>query len=637
MKITRLFLIMSFICVSLFPHLSFGATAPLYTKIQKVDGNTAYMTSGILGAEKLFSCTIDTLSCLPVDKIPAVTSLAETAVQKIVFKNADKSILISFSFEQGVTTGFFYHKDDYTAYKTVILPFIPTKALFSRDGNSVVLFGTQNGEPSLFRLPFSTYVPESVQSFSLDDIYTLNLSPNGMWLAYYKAASDTQRIRTIGFYSLESKKHYTTTSRHIYWDLLKEVNREFAFSADSSYVAYLDDRDGFQRAYVLALKTTMKDAKGVPAGKKGLTTQDITFSGSTLLFVHNEKDPYQWNLSKYDVKKQQSTLLASSISYGDNIEVSGNYVLAEQERNNAYVPVRIILSSGEVSSFLFNGVLPEGAVSATDVPLLKRELITSGTLKGNVIQKTTLKKTDKKPVVIWLHGGPFRQSARILHPYQSYGVYDWALDDLAETGAVRILKLDYRGSFAFGTALASKMQTEVGRGDMNDVLQMLATFKKKYPTTKVYLVGNSYGGYLALRTLVGNPLTITGAFSINGVTDWKDLLYQYQNSIFNTLFYGPPGKGNKYLYDRASIISRINKLKQDDKVYILQSSRDDTVFPSQATLFTNAMAKLGKAYDYTSLLGENHVLAKPESVVTVCTKLYAFVGTPSADHCAFVR
>jgi hypothetical protein len=247
------------------PLFSFAAKAPLYTKIQRVDGNTAYMTSGILGAEKLFSCAIDTLSCTPITALPTISSLTEGAVPKIVFKNADKSILVSFSFEQGVTTGFFYHKDDYTAYKTVVLPFIPTKALFSTDGSSVVFFGTQNGTPSLFRLPFSTYTPESVQSFSLDDIYTLKLSPNGLWLAYYKAASDTQRIRTIGFYSLESKKHYTTTSKHVYWDLLKEVNREFAFSADSSYVAYLDDRDGFQRPYVLALKTTMKDAKGVPA------------------------------------------------------------------------------------------------------------------------------------------------------------------------------------------------------------------------------------------------------------------------------------------------------------------------------------------------------------------------------------
>jgi hypothetical protein len=133
----------------------------------------------------------------------------------------------------------------------------------------------------------------------------------------------------------------------------------------------------------------------VPAGKKGLTTQDIIFSGTTLLYVHNEKDPYVWTLSKYDVVKQQSALLASAISYGDNIEVSGDYVLAEQERNFAFVPIRIILSTGEVSSFLFNGIAPEETATVNDAtsPLLKREMITSGTLTGNVIQNTTVKKS----------------------------------------------------------------------------------------------------------------------------------------------------------------------------------------------------------------------------------------------------
>ncbi len=636
MKIKSVGMPLIFMTALLVPTLLRAASAPIYTKILKVGGDTMYVSKGILGSAPLFACSIISLNCTPTDSLPTQTSLTLTAISGIKFRSADLSILIAFTQEQGVTKAFFYHKDDYTAYKVVTFPFLPTKAMFSDDGSSIVFFGSLSGTASLFRLPLSTYEPEAAQSFSLTDIYTLRLSPDGNWLAYYKAASETQRVRTIGLYSLVAKKHYTTVSKHIYWDLLKEVNREFVFSSDSKYMAYLDDRDGYTRPYVVTLSSTTKDAKGIAAGYKGWTTQDMIFSGSTLLYVHNEKDPYQWNLSKYDVVKQKTTLLATSISYGENIQIAGSYVLVMQENPYAYLPVRVEIDTSVVSPFVFPTTTTTIDTTGTiPSPILKRESIVSGTLHGSVTTNTTLKNTDKKPLVIWLHGGPFRQSAKALHPWQSYGVYDWALDELAETGDARILKLDYRGSFGFGKIFASKIQKEVGRGDVAEVVQMLNAYKRKYGTTKVYLVGNSYGGYLALRSLVGYPATFAGVLSINGVTDWQDLLYQYQTSIFNTLFYGAPSKTNKYMYDRASVLFRINRIKADHKIYIMQSDRDDTILPSQAPLLTNALEKLHKPYELTMLAGENHVLTKPESVQTVCTRLFSLVAVSPDNHCVF--
>ncbi len=62
-------------------------------------------------------------------------------------------------------------------------------------------------------------------------------------------------------------------------------------------------------------------------------------------------------------------------------------------------------------------------------------------LNGVIVKKQNMKITAETPMVVWLHGGPFRQIAKGYHSYPSYAVYDWVLDQVALQGAV-VLKID---------------------------------------------------------------------------------------------------------------------------------------------------------------------------------------------------
>src|SRR5204863_180518 len=138
-----------------------------------------------------------------------------------------------------------------------------------------------------------------------------------------------------------------------------------------------------------------------------------------------------------------------------------------------------------------------------------------------------------------------------------------------------------------------------------DVMEALGYMRAHYKTSDVYLVGNSYGGYMALRALVEHPNSFTGVFSINGVTDWESLIVKMKTSIFNTQFDGLPNESNRALYDQASIISRIGNIG-NQKIEIVAGEADRTIPIWQATDMYDKLKDLGKNAKIVTYPGEDH-------------------------------
>ena len=162
----------------------------------------------------------------------------------------------------------------------------------------------------------------------------------------------------------------------------------------------------------------------------------------------------------------------------------------------------------------------------------------------------------------------------------------------------------------------------------------LLTFKKDLNVSETYLMGNSYGGYLALRSLVSSPNKFQGAISINGVTDWAVMLQSLHNSIFNIYFNGIPNKKNKKMYNQASIISRIPRLT-NQKIVLIQAQADKTIPPSQADLLYQALKKRGKKVEFYPYANEDHVFKKNSSVQGICKNVFTTLSLPLENNCNF--
>ncbi len=455
----------------------------------------------------------------------------------------------------------------------------------------------------------------------------ITLSPSKNLLAYYIAANGNTPTRTFTIRNIKTGKEYSAVGGVSYWDLIYEEKGIFSFSPDSKKLAYLDDKDGTSAIYMVntsALSgTTFKSTK-LPT--TAYQVFDVLFTdNSTLYYIGNSKtNPYIWSLYRYNLKTNKDIVLASNVSYVDPLRKIGSSVVFNELQALGYGPALYDTVAKKLHQFTIPGVDTKGDTSSDEVVHIGGET-------GVIMLPPTFDPSKSYPLLIWLHGGPDRQSSYGYQPYHSYGIYDSILKLLQKDGTI-VLKLDYRGSLGFGRAYTESIKGSVGVGDVTDVMDAVTYTQNLYHISNTYLAGNSYGGYLSLKALVDRPDTFAGVISINGVTDWASLLVPLRNSIFNVDFNGLPNQTNQNLYDQASILSRVSNLG-NQKVEIIQGQADKTINPSQAELLYNALSGLHKNVSIVRYPGEDHVFRYSNNISDLCTQMFTFVGIAPDAQC----
>ncbi len=457
------------------------------------------------------------------------------------------------------------------------------------------------------------------------------LSPDEKWLAYYEASltnkKNNRKFVLIGLNGNTKIRTYELEGKVNYWDLLSEDLRLFSFSPDNTKLLYLDDRSGYPSLYSVDLTGTPPAGGRLPG--KQITSRKYTIADflawdtDIVYFTANRESDHLWSLYKFNTKTGNVQKIADNISYNQRMQRvttangGASKLLFLQIKNNSTIPVlydpTITISSGQAFSYFssFPANPPLTGYTEKEIKL--------GKLSGVLMQPANYSSSKRYPLFIWLHGGPYRQVALGYHSYLGYAIYDWLMGEMAKNGAL-VLKLDYRGSYGYGRDFAQSITGEVGKGDVADVLTALAELKKIKKIGPTYLVGNSYGGYLALKTIVENPKTFAGAMPINGVTDWFVLLDKLENSIFNVQFKGLLEEGNSNLYYQADIADRIKNLS-DQKIVIVQASADHTVPASQADYIKKIFDLKNKPAELVKYAGEDHVFKKVTSLEDICRRL----------------
>ena len=440
---------------------------------------------------------------------------------------------------------------------------------------------------------------------------------------------DNVHIRNLYLTDKKTGKTYTRSYKLSSWDTLGDEGTIVAFSPDEKKMVYQDDSSGYPVLYTLDLTTL----KGKTFKGKKLFTKSVTVSGfmftqaNDLYFVSNKSTPYNWNLYKYDFKKKTTSLISENVSYALKLRKFNNGILFFIIEGSSSFPKFYNEKTDEVGKF--SGLATDDTVET----VTSKDISLGGGMHGVLMTGENFDKSKPHQLVIWLHGGPYRQTSLGFHSYASYAVYDLILNKLAENN-VAVLKLDYRGSYGYGVKFEESILKNVGKGDVADVMSALKTVKNKMTISDTYLMGNSYGGYLALRSIVGYPKSFSGAISINGVTDWGTLLTAMKDSIFNVDFNGVPNSKNAALYAQASILSRVPNLT-DQKIILVQSQADNTIPHSQGDLLYKALQDQGKNVAFYPYAGEDHTFTKIGDVEGVCKNVFDALSVPLGDSCNF--
>jgi dipeptidyl aminopeptidase/acylaminoacyl peptidase len=550
--------------------------------------------------------------------------------------------------------GFSYLAQAVELKTTTILNFKDNQVLFRYGGleqTSVFLCQITNlscqnlglTTPTDISKSFDDPAPLSIKikdaTFDRKNASRLTLSPDEKWLAYYDTAiANKETTRKFVLVALENgltKKTYTATGKVNYWDLLSEDLRLFAFSPDSTKLVYLDDRSGYPSLYSVNLTGTPPKGGRLPG--KQITLRNYTIADflvwdkEIIYFTANRESDHLWSLYRFNTKTKDVQKIASNVSYNQRMQRvttangGASKLLFIQIKNNSTIPALYdpSASRGQASSPAIS-YFPSFPANPKVTGYIEKE-VTLNKLGGVLMQPANYSATlpaqagKKLSLFIWLHGGPYREVSLGYHSYLGYAIYDWLMGEMAKNGAL-VLKIDYRGSYGYGRDFAESIRTQVGKGDVADVMTALAELKKTRKIGPVYLVGNSYGGYLALKTIVENPKTFAGAMTINGVTDWFVLLDSLENSIFNTQFAGLLEEKNSKLYYQADIADRVKNLS-GQKITIIQAGADKTVPPSQADYIYKIFGLKNRPAELVKYEGEDHAFKKISSLEDICRRL----------------
>ncbi len=455
-------------------------------------------------------------------------------------------------------------------------------------------------------------------------------SSTGRFLAYYlsaKVGGDGVRKHVLFDLTGEPKK-IDLAGKNAYWDLLSEDLRLFDFSPDESKLVYLDDRNGWPTLYLVDL------SNGLPANLAGrqLITKKYTVSdflfwdNNSIIFSANRENPHLWSLYRLQISSGKLEKVADNVSYAQKMRRAGDFLIFTKIDENLATPVLYQPDDKQTLSFVG---LPKPTKRKTE----SESVSLGGGLHGVMVRPASFDPNKRYPLIIWLHGGPYRQASLAYHSYSSYGLYDWLLDEVAAAGSL-VLKLDYHGSYGYGREFAEAIKNNFGKIDVKDVLDARTAIKNEHRIGRVYLAGNSYGGYLALRSIVEKPLGLSGALSINGVTDWQMLLEKLQSSIFNVQFDGLLDENNGQLFYQSAIDERIDNLR-GEKIILAQASADRTIPANQADYLYKLLKQKGKSAELIKYPGEDHVFNKKNSAESLCLNLLKLVNLPKQSFCRF--
>jgi dipeptidyl aminopeptidase/acylaminoacyl peptidase len=212
--------------------------------------------------------------------------------------------------------------------------------------------------------------------------------------------------------------------------------------------------------------------------------------------------------------------------------------------------------------------------------------------------------TKKAPALLWIHGGPGGQTRT---------GYSGVIQYLVNHGYV-ILGVNNRGSSGYGKTFFTADDQKHGREPLWDCVEA-----KKYlaslgyvDTSKIGIIGGSYGGYMVLAALAFKPDDFVVGVDLFGVSNWVRTLESippYWES-FRKALYKELGDPKTDLENLKAISPLFHADKIVKPLMVLQGKNDPRVIKPESDEVVEAVKKKGGVVEYVVFDDEGHGFTK---------------------------
>jgi dipeptidyl aminopeptidase/acylaminoacyl peptidase len=143
-------------------------------------------------------------------------------------------------------------------------------------------------------------------------------------------------------------------------------------------------------------------------------------------------------------------------------------------------------------------------------------------IHGQLFLPSDAKPGDKKPALVFMHGGPVRQMLLGWH-YMYYYANSYAMNQYLASRGYVVLSVNYRSGIGYGRAFR-EAPGRAGRGatEFKDIVAAGKYLQSRSDVdpSRVGLWGGSYGGFLTAMGLARNSDIFAAGVDFHGVHDW---------------------------------------------------------------------------------------------------------------------
>jgi dipeptidyl aminopeptidase/acylaminoacyl peptidase len=424
----------------------------------------------------------------------------------------------------------------------------------------------------------------------------------------YLALVETITTSATNIYLIDQQ---TKQLKKLNADSTESSNLPLQFSADNNTLYYSTD-DGSEYQYVMKYD--------IATGKREKlysTTWDVMYmylsynekyrvigvneDGKNKIYIFDHKTGQAIDFPKID----DGDIQGVSVSRSENKMrlTVGN----SKSPNNIYV---YDFSSKDLKK-LTNTLTPE--IKEDD--LVSAEIVRYKSFDGLEIPAIYYKphqasKDNKVPALVWVHGGPGGQSR---------AGYFSLIQYLVNHG-YSILAVNNRGSSGYGKSFFKMDNRNHGEKDLQDCV-----WGKKYlsslpyvDTSKIGIIGGSYGGYMTLAALCFQPNEFKTGVDLFGVANWLRTLKEvppYWESFKKALYeeIGDPNTADTIRLKKFSPLLNADKITKP--LMVLQGVNDPRVLKVESDEVVAAVKKNNVPVEYVVFPDEGHGFVKKENEI----------------------
>lgn len=340
---------------------------------------------------------------------------------------------------------------------------------------------------------------------------------------------------------------------------------------------------------------------------------DLTFDSSKKCLYLVCQRGVQDKFYEYDVTTGELEEIDTPVSVIEKViigEKGGVYLLG----SSATAASNIYKFSNDEWTKLTNYSVP--GVQQKD--MVKPEVVTYSSFDGTPIEALfykAKKENNNGHVILFPHGGPQvaeRATFRSLFQFLLYRGYS-------------IFAPNFRGSSGYGLSFKGKVEGDWGGGPRLDNIHGLEWLIEQGHANreKIFLMGGSYGGYMALLLHGRHPeyfKAVVDLFGPGNLFSFIDSVPEHWKPATKQLLGDPEKDKEKLIEDSPdTYLEAMTK-----PMLVIQGATDPRVVKAESDAIVQALKEKDRSIDYLVLDDEGHGFSKKENEMAVYRKVLSF-------------